>query len=46
MISAKVGELTVSRDTLQKKVAEIQEQIDELEAKKRQARETAEPRVE
>ncbi len=41
-----VAELTVSRDTLQKKIAELQKKFDELEVKKRQARETAEPKVE
>jgi chromosome segregation ATPase len=41
-----LAELTVSRNALQKKLAELQKQIDALEANKGQVRETAETSVE
>ena len=46
MVSADVAELIVSRDTLHKEVAELRKQIDDLEVKKGQIRETAGTRVE
>jgi len=46
LYASEVAELTVSRDTLQRQVAELQRRFDGLEAQIAQAREIAEPRAE
>ena len=46
LYASEVAELTVSRDTLQRQVAELQRRFDGLEAQIAQAREIAEPSVE